>query len=209
MPSTVVRRAPKWPRAPCGTLLAPAPSSSAWLSGGPLQAPRGSQGGAESPFSFLGVRPWPWDSAFGISSLLPTPGELRAPTCSAHLVAETQGFQALLSREAGVACTSNAGCPNALDCVAPGERRRAFLGHASRLDALKAHCFAQRSRGRTAEGVLCRSGTQPHRFTSLNGSFARRRDVEQGGDEDRIGPGYGSGLHGVSCAYRLSPFQPT
>ena len=126
MPSTVVRRAPKWPRAPCGTLLVPAPSSSAWLSGGPLPAPRGSQGGAESPFSFLGVRPWPWDSAFGISSLLPTPGELRAPTCSTRLVAETQGFQALLSREAGVACTSNAGCPNALDCVAPGERRRGF-----------------------------------------------------------------------------------
>ena len=168
MPSTVVRRAPKWPRAPCGTLLVPASSSSAWLSGGPLWAPRGSQGGAESPFSCLGVRPWPWDSAFGISSLLPTPGELRAPTCSTHLVAETQGFQALLSREAGVACTSNAGCPNALDCVAPGERRRAFLGHASRLDALKAHCFAQRSRGRTLESVLCSSGTQPRRFTSSN-----------------------------------------
>ena len=44
----------------------------------------------------------------------------------------------------------------------------AFLGHASRLDALKAHCFAQRSRGRTLESVLCRSGTQPRRFTSSN-----------------------------------------
>ena len=172
MPSTVVRRAPKWPRTPCGALLVPAPSPSAWLSGGPLPAPRGSQGGAESPFSFLGVRPWPWDSAFGISSLLPTPGELRAPTCSTHLVAETQGFRALKWGASGVACTSNAGCPNALDCVAPGERRRAFLGHGSPLDALKAHCFAQRSRGRTAEGVLCRSGTQPHRFASSNRSRA-------------------------------------
>ena len=90
------------------------------------------------------------------------------PTCSTRLLAETQGFQALLSIEARVACTLNGGCPNALDRVAPGERRRAFLGHGSPLDALKAHCFAQRSRGRTAEGVLCRSGKQPRRFTSSN-----------------------------------------
>ena len=90
------------------------------------------------------------------------------PTCSTRLLAETQGFQALLSIEARVACTSNGGCPNALDCVAPGEHQRAFLGHAGRLDALEAHCFARRSWGRTVEGVLSSSGKEPCRFTSSN-----------------------------------------
>ena len=119
-------------------------------------------------FPAYGCEALPGIRASGLAGFLPTPAELRVSTCSTRLLAETQGFQALLSIEARVACTSNGGCPNALDCVAPGEHQRAFLGHAGRLDALEAHCFARRSSGRTVEGVLCRSGKQPRRFTSSN-----------------------------------------
>ena len=89
------------------------PSLPAGLSIAPAAALGGGLWRASGTFSCLSLRESWQNLLWPARTLRPTATELGGPSCDMLREAETQGFRARWGSSAGVACTSNRGCPNA------------------------------------------------------------------------------------------------
>ena len=157
------------PGPPRGALVARAPSLPPGLSTGPPGAPRRSPRRARGPFPLFALRePWA-KSALAARSLGPAATELGAPSCDIRLVAETQGFRAVLAKRTGAAGASSAGSRKAVHRAALGLTCGGSWGQFVRKHCLKAPVFVRRSRGRTPKSALSRSRTRGRCFVVSNG----------------------------------------